>query len=137
MAINKDGSIRKRKSESVHQRWLKENGYVMTGSQLSGMIGVSMQKIKLAMNVPELEFPKPVQNVVSRQRKVLCFKRSEIEEFMSRVNLKNTRLERWRPKQYRSKHVSHGVKSFDQKSALSFLIGRTVTGIDCGSAHYE
>jgi hypothetical protein len=69
-------------------QWEKDN-LVMSGSQLTNLLGVSMNKIINCINDGTLGFPKPAKTKwVGDYQQIKYYIRQELKEFMARVDLK-------------------------------------------------
>lgn len=76
------------------RQWEKDN-LVMSGSQLSSLLGVSMPKIIMVINQGLLGFPKPAKFRYVGNKKVNYYHRSDLQEFMARVDIKNVVVTGW------------------------------------------
>lgn len=79
------------------RQWEKDN-LVMSGSQLSSLLGVSMAKIIMVINQGTFGFPKPAKFRYCGNNKVNYYHRADLQEFMARVDIKNTVVTGWASK---------------------------------------
>lgn len=90
----------KKGNKSFTEVW-QEGDLIRSGSKLAAMIGCSMPKIAAAIRNGDMGFPSPVKFKIIGQRKVNFYDKSQIEEFMNRIDLRTSVV-----KNQNAKHIS-------------------------------
>lgn len=74
--------------DSYHKQWCDKNGLVMSGKNLSGMVGCSMQKLRLLIARQLIAFPKPVKTRRLGKISINYYKKDDVLAFVSTTDVK-------------------------------------------------
>jgi hypothetical protein len=77
-------------TKDIKKQWRHSPELIMSGSELSSIIGCSMGKIKLAIDQNILGFPPHVATKVIGKCNIRFYTKTSIEEFLKKVDLKST-----------------------------------------------
>jgi hypothetical protein len=131
MAIHKSG-------KTFHEMWCIENGLIMSGRQLTGVLGIGMQKLKLLIAQDLIEFPRPVKTCTRGNIKINYYKRVDIERLISQVDLKAIRVSNWSGNSIKAAAEKSESKSIDIGLYCQFMgISAHTDNIRmCGTGYY-
>lgn len=126
-------------AKSTHHQ---DDDLVMSGQQLCNMLGISRTKAFVAINHCSLGFPNPVKQKNVGKRVVDFYLKTDVEDFMSRVDLKKTKIV-W-PQCYRgaitgqrSDSRSSVTQKIDSSLYFNFMNVDQVKLQSFGFGHYE
>jgi hypothetical protein len=111
--------------------WQMQNNenLIKSGKQLMSLLGCSMKKIRMARATEELCFPNPVKVTGAGKQRIRYYTRTDIDEFMARVNLKKMRLD-YNPKPKPIKVPAIITSNTPTKVLYLMFMGVPNSGID-------